>query len=84
MGDSTIPPRFVRYGALKDNANGSGDNYIRRYNVQSDDTVTNGRLLIDLSVDKTPGATVCLAKELIVNGKNLSVAGPTQLTQTKN
>lgn len=38
-------------------ANGSGDNYIRRYEVQPDDTVTNGRLLIDLSADKAPGIT---------------------------
>ena len=39
-------------------ANGGGENYIRRYELQPDDTVTNGRLLIDLSVDKSaPGAT---------------------------
>ena len=39
-------------------ANGGGANYIRRYDVQPDDTVTNGRLLIDLSVDKSaPGST---------------------------
>ena len=38
--------------------NGGGENYIRRYDVQPDDTVTNGQLLIDLSVDKSaPGAT---------------------------
>lgn len=39
-------------------ANGSGDNYIRRYDVQPDDTMTNGKLLIDLSLDKSaPGTT---------------------------
>jgi len=38
-------------------ANGGRDNYIRRYDVQPDDTLTNSQLLIDLSVDKTPGAT---------------------------
>jgi gluconolactonase len=39
-------------------ANGGGDNYINRYDVQPDDTVTNGQLLIDLSVDKSaPGIT---------------------------
>jgi gluconolactonase len=38
-------------------ANGSNGNYIRRYDVQPDDTVTNGRLLIDLSEDKSPGTT---------------------------
>lgn len=39
-------------------ANGGSGNYIRRYDVQPDDTVTNGRMLIDLSVDKSaPGAT---------------------------
>jgi gluconolactonase len=38
-------------------ANGSGANYIRRYEVQSDDTVTNGKLLIDLTVDKSNGIT---------------------------
>jgi gluconolactonase len=37
--------------------NGSHANYIRRYDVQPDDTVTNGRLLIDLTVDKTLGNT---------------------------
>ena len=38
-------------------ANGSGANYIRRYDVQPDDTLTNSTLLIDLSADKTPGIT---------------------------
>jgi gluconolactonase len=39
-------------------ANGSADNYIRRYDVQPDDTMTNGKLLIDLSLDKSaPGIT---------------------------
>jgi gluconolactonase len=37
--------------------NGSGDNYIKRYEVQPDDTLTNGRPLIDLKTDKTPGIT---------------------------
>lgn len=38
--------------------NGGGENYIRRYEVQPDDTLTNPQLLIDLSVDKSaPGAT---------------------------
>jgi gluconolactonase len=38
-------------------ANTGGSNTIRRYDVQPDDTVTNGELLIDLSVDTTPGTT---------------------------
>lgn len=38
-------------------ANGSRANYIRRYDVQPDDTLTNSRLLIDLSGDKAPGIT---------------------------
>lgn len=38
-------------------ANGSGAKYIRRYDVQPDDTLTNSQLLIDLSADKTPGIT---------------------------
>jgi gluconolactonase len=38
-------------------ANGSSHNYIRRYNVEADDTLTNSTLLIDLSSDKTPGIT---------------------------
>src|SRR5579864_4670337 len=38
-------------------ANGSGANYIRRYDVQPDDTLTNSQLLIDLSGDKAPGIT---------------------------
>jgi gluconolactonase len=38
--------------------NGSGDNYINRYDVHPDDTVTSSQLLIDLSVDKSaPGIT---------------------------
>jgi gluconolactonase len=32
-------------------------NHIRRYDVQPDDTVTNGQHLIDLTVDKAPGIT---------------------------
>jgi gluconolactonase len=38
-------------------ANGSNRNYIRRYDVQPDDTFTNSTLLIDLSADKTVGIT---------------------------
>jgi gluconolactonase len=39
-------------------ANTGGSNTIRRYEVQTDDTVTNGRLFIDLSEDKSaPGTT---------------------------
>jgi len=38
-------------------ANGGTANYIRRYDVQPDDTLTNGRLLIDMSADKAPGHT---------------------------
>jgi gluconolactonase len=37
--------------------NGSASNYIRRYEVQSDDTVANGQLLIDLSGNSAPGIT---------------------------
>ncbi len=37
--------------------NGGGDNYIRRYDIQPDGTLANPKLIIDLSVDKTPGAT---------------------------
>lgn len=36
-------------------ANGNYADYIRRYDVQPDDTVTNGKLLIDMSADKAPG-----------------------------
>lgn len=38
-------------------ANGSQNNYIRRYDVQPDDTLTNSRLLIDMKDDKVPGIT---------------------------
>lgn len=38
-------------------ANGSAGDFIRRYDVGPDDTLTNSRLLIDLSVDKSPGIT---------------------------
>ena len=37
--------------------NGSQDRYIKRYDVQPDDTVTNGQMLIDLKTDKAPGIT---------------------------
>src|SRR6266850_60731 len=37
--------------------NGGGDNYIRRYEIQLDGTLANPKLIIDLSIDKTPGAT---------------------------
>ncbi len=38
-------------------ANGSAAKYVRAYDVQPDDTVTNSRMLIDISGDKTPGIT---------------------------
>ena len=38
-------------------ANGSRDKYIRAYDVQGDDTLTNSRMLIDMSADKRPGIT---------------------------
>jgi gluconolactonase len=38
-------------------ANGSRDKYIRAYDVQPDDTLTNSRMLIDMSADKRPGIT---------------------------
>ena len=37
--------------------NGGADNYIRRYDIQPDGTLANPKLVIDLSVDKAPGAT---------------------------
>jgi gluconolactonase len=54
-------------------ANGSAANYIRRYRVQSDDTLTDGQLFIDLSTDKTPGFT----DGMRVDAKgNLYTSGP--------
>ena len=38
-------------------ANGSRNMYIRAYDVKADGTLTNSRLLIDMSGDKTPGIT---------------------------
>lgn len=38
-------------------ANGGRGKYVRAYDVQSDDTVTNSRVLIDMSADKRPGIT---------------------------
>ena len=38
-------------------ANGSRDKYVRRYRVLPDDTVTDSRMFIDISGDKTPGIT---------------------------
>ena len=37
--------------------NGNTLNYIRRYEVQPDDTLANGQLLIDMSTDMSPGIT---------------------------
>ncbi len=38
-------------------ANGSQLKYVRRYDVQPDDTLTNGTMFIDMSSDKNPGIT---------------------------
>lgn len=38
-------------------ANGSQNKYVRRYDVQSDDTLTNSRMFIDMSSDKAGGIT---------------------------
>ena len=38
-------------------ANGSGNKYVRRYDVQPDDTLTNSRMFIDMSSDTAPGIT---------------------------
>ena len=38
-------------------ANGSRVNYVRRYRVLPDDTVTGSQMFIDISGDKTPGIT---------------------------
>jgi gluconolactonase len=37
--------------------NGSGDNYVNRYDVLPDGTLTNGKLLIDLSKETERGVT---------------------------
>ena len=38
-------------------ANGGRDKFIKRYEVQSDGTVANGKMFIDISPDQTPGIT---------------------------
>ena len=38
-------------------ANGSQDRYIKRYEVQPDDTVANGQMFIDVHGEKAPGIT---------------------------
>jgi len=38
-------------------ANGSQNKYVRRYDVQPDDTLTNSRMFIDMSADKAGGIT---------------------------
>jgi gluconolactonase len=38
-------------------ANGSGAKYVRAYDVLPDDTLINGRMLIDVSGDPAPGIT---------------------------
>ena len=38
-------------------ANGSQNKYVRRYDVQPDDTLTDSKMFIDMSSDKAPGIT---------------------------
>ena len=38
-------------------ANGSQNRYVRRYDVQPDDTLTNSQMLIDMNSDPAPGIT---------------------------
>lgn len=38
-------------------ANGSQNKYVRRYEVQADDTLTNSEMFIDMSADKATGIT---------------------------
>ena len=38
-------------------ANGSQNRYVRRYDVQPDDTLTNSQMLIDMNSDPLPGIT---------------------------
>ncbi len=38
-------------------ANGSQNRYLRRYDVQPDDTLTNSQMLIDMNSDPAPGIT---------------------------
>ena len=37
--------------------NASFRNFVRRYEVQPDDTLTNGQMFVDISDDKSPGIT---------------------------
>ena len=53
--------------------NGSGDNYVRRYDVQPDGTLSNGMLFIDLKGHAEHGATDGMKVD--VEG-NLYVTGP--------
>jgi gluconolactonase len=54
-------------------ANDSTKKIVMRYEVQPDDTVTNGRLFIDMSVDKAPGVPDGMKAD--VEG-NVYVSGP--------
>jgi gluconolactonase len=38
-------------------ANGSQNRYVRRYDVQPDDTLTNSQMLVDMNSDPAPGIT---------------------------
>jgi len=38
-------------------ANGSQNRYVRRYDVQPDDTLANSQMLIDMNSDPLPGIT---------------------------
>jgi gluconolactonase len=48
-------------------ANGGGAKFVRAYDVQPDDTVTNSRTLLDMSDDKRPGITDGMKVDVLGN-----------------
>ncbi len=55
-------------------ANGSADKYVRAYDVRPDDSLTNSRMLIDMSADKRGGITDGMKVDTL---GNIWESGPT-------
>ena len=53
--DNTYRPNGLAFSPDEKYLYVNGEQKIRRYDVQADGTITNGRVWADLSVDKTPG-----------------------------
>jgi gluconolactonase len=55
--DNTYRPNGLAFSPDERYLYVNGEQKIRRYDVQPDGTITNGRVWVDMSMDKTPGNT---------------------------